>query len=127
MMKSKKWVLAAIIGLILVIGSVWIGQRLLYIIGEREIYLAAQDNDYCADEACHEGMTTLVAMLERETGIAAELVPWCMAANAIYTSQFVVLDRLKEKFADWMYRSCGHDDITVEDAVLSIGEPEAHD
>jgi len=127
MVKNKKWVIYAAIGLGVMGAALWGGQYLLYAIGEREIYLAAQENGYCRDDVCQEGMDRVVAMLTGETGIAAELVPWCMAANAIYTTQLGGMDRLKDKFANWMYRSCGHDDMTIEDIVLSIGEPEDHD
>jgi len=124
MAKRKKWLLAALIILGIIVGILWGGQRILYAIGEREIYLAAQENDYCHDEGCEEGKAALIVMLERETGLAAELIPWCMAANAIYTTPFIALDRVKERFAHWMYLSCGNDDITIEDVVLSIGESE---
>jgi len=127
MINSKKWVIYATIGLVGVGAGLWGGRHLLYDLGEREIYLAARENDYCRDETCQEGMSQLVAMLERETGITAELVPWCMAANVIYTTQLGAMDRLKDKFADWMYQSCGRDDMSIEDIVLSIGEPEDHD
>jgi len=124
MKKNKKWIFLIVLALGLILGGLWAGQRLLYFIGEREIYLAAKENNYCHDETCQEGMSELVAFLEQQTGITAELVPWCMAANAIYTTPFITLNQLKDKFADWMYQSCGHDDVTVEDIVLSIGEPE---
>jgi len=120
----KKWILSILLGLAIIAGGLWGGGRLLHAMGEREIYLAAQENAYCHDEACDDGMARLVFLLERETGIKAEFVPWCMAANSIYTTKFIVLDRLKEQFADWMYRSCQNEDLTIEDAVLSIGEPE---
>jgi len=124
MIKNKNWLFAALIGLGIFGSGLWLGNRLLYALGERELYLAAQENDYCQDEACDEGIASLIAMLERETGIAAEHIPWCMAANVVHTVQFIALDHIKEKFANWMYQSCGNDDITIEDAVLSIGEPE---
>jgi len=124
MTKSKQWLFFSLLSLGLFIAALWGGQRLLYFIGEREIYLAAQENGYCQDETCQDGIRTLVAMLAHETGIDSDLVSWCMAANAISTTQFGTIEGLKEKFADWMYRSCGNDDITIEDAVLSIGEPE---
>jgi len=124
MIKNKKILLSIALALMMLVAGLWGGQHLLYAMGEREIYLAAKENHYCDDEDCQEGMDRLVAMLTRETGIAGELVSWCMAANAIYTTQFHFMDRLKDKFADWMYQSCGHDDITAEDIMLSIGEPE---
>jgi len=127
MTKNKKWVIYIAIALIVMMAVFWGGQQLLYHIGKKELYLAAKENNYCQDETCQQGMDQLVAMLAQETGVAAPLVPWCMAANAIHTTPFGPVDRLKDKFADWMYQSCGHDDITVEDVVLSIGEPEGHD
>jgi len=124
MMKNKKILSAIAVAVIVVGGGVWGGREMLYALGNREIYLAAQENGYCHDEACDEGKQVLISMLARETGISADLLPWCMAANAIYTTQVGTLDRLREKFTDWMYKSCGNDDITLEDAVLSLGEPE---
>jgi len=118
----KLFVVAVVI--IVITGGLWGGRAMLYALGNREIYLAAQENGYCHDAACEEGQAVLITMLTRETGISADLVPWCMAANAVHTAEFRILDRLREKFADWMYGSCGNDDITLEDAVLSIGEPD---
>jgi len=123
MIRSKKILIYAALTLIVLIAGLWGGQYFLYALGEREIYLAAQENGYCEDEACHEGKVMLAAMLMRETGIDAGLISWCMAANLIHTSQFGAFDGLKEKFSGWMYQSCGNDEITIEDGVFSVGEP----
>jgi len=122
----KKLLIIAIICLAL--GLIGINlQSMLNSLGHRELYEIAHDKGYCKSESCEEGIKVATEFLSKKSGISQELVPWCMAANKIHFMNFYLLDPVKNKFTEWMYKRCANSNLTLDDANISIGEPHDHD
>lgn len=102
-------------------------QSILNSLGHSELYAVAYEKGYCKSDGCAEGIKEATEFLSKKSGISQDLVPWCMAANKINFMNFYVLDPLKNKFTEWMYKRCENTNLTLEDANMSIGEPHDHE
>lgn len=125
-MHKNKWVITFVLLFVIFIGGALSFIPLINHIGQNELYAFAQDKNYCRSQNCAEGVAYVTEALHKQSGIPADDVPWCMAANRIYYADFQFLNALKTKFADWMYQSCERGELTLEDANIQIGEPHPH-
>lgn len=126
-MANKKYRFLSVPVLIGIIMLLVLGAKpALTALGKHELYRFAVEKNYCRSESCEDGIAYVTALLQKEYRIPADIVPWCMAANRVYFTDLSFANAIKVKFAEWMYQSCENDNLSLEDANITIGEPHGH-
>lgn len=95
----------------------------LMALGRHELYSMALEKNYCGSRACDDGMGYVTALLQKQSGLSADVIPWCVAANTVYFADLSFANAIKNRFAEWMYQSCENDNLTLNDANITIGRP----
>lgn len=127
-MQKKKWIIGFIVLLCIIIAVPLSFHMAIDHLGRSELYAFAQDKNYCRTESCDEGIAYVTELLHNQSGIDEKDVPWCMATNRIYYTDFYSLNGLKVKFTNWMYQTCERHELTLDDANIEIGDqPHNHD
>lgn len=126
MAKRKYWFLSVPVLIIIIVLLVLGVKPVLTALGKHELYRFAVEKNYCRSESCEDGIAYVTALLQKEYRVQADTVPWCMAANRIYFTDLSFANAIKAKFAEWMYQSCENDNLSLEDANITIGEPHDH-
>jgi|GEM_PF-1679212 len=126
MAKRKCWILSVIILAVIVAVPVFGLKPVLMAIGHRELYKFAMEKNYCGSKTCEDGIAYVTALLQKQFRLPADAVPWCMAANTVYFVDLSFANAVKNKFTEWMYQSCENNNLTLDDADITIGEPHEH-